>query len=283
MNLEDAPAPERETIASCEDGFDPVREVEGDPTGGLLLICDHASNAMPARYGTLGLGEHDLSRHIAYDVGAAAVTADLARRLRAPAVLGCFSRLLIDPNRGEDDPTLIMRLSDRAVIPGNRHVDAAERERRLEAFYRPYHRAVHRAIEAAIAAGRPPAILSVHSFTAIWRGWPRPWHCGVLWDADPRFPLPLIEALRGDRSLVVGDNEPYTGALKNDTLYRHGTARGLAHALIEIRNDLICEPSGVSEWGERLEPMLRGILERENLDEVRVFGSETDEPALAAE
>ena len=166
------------------------------------------------------------------------------------------SRLVIDANRGDDDPTLVMRLSDGAVIPGNARIDAGERARRIEAYWRPYDRAIRETIDAAFTAGRPPMILSVHSFTPIWRGWPRPWHCGVLWDADPRLPELMIARLRADPSLVVGDNEPYDGALSGDTMYRHGTRRGLAHALIEVRQDLVADAAGVAAWVERLAPIL---------------------------
>lgn len=230
--------------------------VPGDAAGGLLLFCDHASNHVPADYGSLGLPGSEFERHIGYDIGAEALTRGLAARLGAPAVLSRFSRLVIDPNRGLDDPTLVMRLSDGAVIPGNAKVDRAERDRRIERFYRPYDDAMGRAIDAAMASGRVPVILAVHSFTPIWRGVPRPWHAGILWDADPRFAKPLIDGLGEDPALVVGDNEPYLGALKGDTLYRHATRRGIAHALLEVRQDLIGDAAGVAEWVDRLERVL---------------------------
>ncbi len=176
------------------------------------------------------------------------VTRGLAAALNAPAVLSTFSRLLIDPNRGADDPTLIMRLSDGAVLPGNANVDEAERARRIARFYAPYHAAIDAAIEAALATGVVPAIFSVHSFTPVWRGVPRPWHAGVLWDQDPRLAVPFIDALRADPALIVGDNEPYAGALLNDTMYQHATQRGLAHALVEVRQDLIADDAGIAEW-----------------------------------
>ena len=251
--------------------------LEGGLDGGLLVLCDHASNAVPPEYDDLGLPRSELERHIGYDIGAGPVSRALAGRFSAPAILTCFSRLLIDPNRGEDDPTLVMRLSDGAVVPGNARLDRAERERRIARFYRPYHAAIERTIDAMTAAGRPPVLLSIHSFTPIWKGAPRPWHAGILWDRDPRLALPLIEMLRAEPGLRVGDNEPYTGALKHDTLYRHGTARGLAHALVEIRNDLIATPAGVLEWADRLKPMLGALLEDDTLHEVKHYGSLADE------
>ncbi len=256
--------------------FPPFVAIDGDLSSGLLIICDHASNALPAEYGTLGLPQSQLERHIGYDIGVAPLTRLLAARLGVPAVLSTFSRLLIDPNRGEDDPTLLMRLSDGAIIPGNARVGPEERERRLARYYRPYHDRISQTIDTMIATGRPPAIFSIHSFTANWRGWPRPWHAGVLWDKDPRMNLPLIEALRRDPALVVGDNEPYVGALKNDTMYKHGTSRGLAHSLIEVRQDLIGDDAGVADWVDRLAPILKELMQLEGINEVRHFGSTTD-------
>jgi predicted N-formylglutamate amidohydrolase len=230
--------------------------VDGDPASGFLILCDHASNALPPSYGTLGLPPAELERHIAYDIGAATVSRTLAVRLRAPAVLAPFSRLLIDPNRGLDDPTLIMKLSDGAVVPGNLAVDAAERARRIERYYQPYHRTIAQWIDLALAAGRPPDLISVHSFTPFWKTAPRPWHVGVLWEGDRRLPAAVIAELAADPELVVGDNEPYAGGLPGDTMDTHAVDRGLRHALIEIRQDLIAVETDAVEWGERLAHIL---------------------------
>ncbi|HXF52728.1 MAG TPA: DUF1244 domain-containing protein [Hyphomicrobiaceae bacterium] len=232
---------------------------------GLVILCDHAGNALPEAYGTLGLPEAQLKRHIAYDIGAAEVTRRLSRALGAPAVLTRYSRLLIDPNRGIDDPTLIMRLSDGAVVPGNRHVDAVERQRRIERYYCPYHRAIEQVIEAGLAASVPPAILSIHSFTESWKGVARPWHVSVLWDRDPRLARPLLDVLYAENDLIVGENEPYTGQYEGDTLWQHGTKRGLAHAIVEIRQDLIRDAAGQEAWASRLARMLRALLDRPDL------------------
>jgi predicted N-formylglutamate amidohydrolase len=257
-----------------------VEQIPGARDCGVILICDHAGNALPPGYGTLGMAPGQLDRHIAYDIGAAAVTRLLAAALDAPAILTRYSRLLIDANRGEDDPTLIMRLSDGAVIPGNATLDAAEMERRITLYYRPYHDAISGAIDASLAAGRTPVILSVHSFTPVWRGAARRWHAGVLWDKDPRFAMPLLSHLEREGDLTAGDNQPYTGSLKNDALYRHGTSRGLAHGLVEIRQDLIADEAGQSAWAERLARIVRAILADEDVAaecaEVRFFGSWAD-------
>lgn len=236
---------------------------DADPS--ILLLCDHAANTVPAEIngGDLGLPRADMERHIAYDVGARAVTLGLAARLGCPAVLSTFSRLVIDPNRGEDDPTLVMKLNDGSVIPANRHADAAEIARRLADWHRPYHAAIRAQIDRAEAQGVRPVLISMHSFTPQFRGRPpRPWHVSVLWDRDDRLPAPLLARLREEPDLVVGDNEPYLGALDGDTMHVHGTQRGLAHALIEIRNDLIETPEGQEIWAERLAPILRDALER---------------------
>jgi predicted N-formylglutamate amidohydrolase len=190
-------------------------------------------------------------------------------------VLSTFSRLLIDANRGEDDPTLVMRLSDGAVVPGNADVDAAGRALRIARFHAPYHAAVDRVIDRSLATGVVPALVSLHSFTPVWRGHRRVWHAGILWDADPRLARPLIDALAEDAALAVGDNEPYHGALINDCMYRHGTRRGLAHALIEIRQDLIGTPAGAEAWADRLAPILAGLNRRPEIHRIEHFGSLT--------
>ncbi|SES64700.1 N-formylglutamate amidohydrolase [Oceanicella actignis] len=245
---------------------DPAFEI-ANPDGrpDVLLLCDHASNRVPPEVcgGDLGLPPEDMARHIAYDVGARGVTLELARLLDAPAVLSTFSRLVIDPNRGEDDPTLIMKLYDGSVIPGNRHVDGTETARRLSDWHRPYHDAIRARIARAEAVGARPALISIHSFTPQLRGRaPRPWHVGVLWDRDSRLAAPLLELLRAEPDLCVGDNEPYSGQLQGDCMWTHGTRRGLPHALIEIRNDLIADPEGERAWARRLAPILRRALDR---------------------
>jgi predicted N-formylglutamate amidohydrolase len=148
-----------------------------------------------------------------------------------------------------------------------------ERRRRVDRYHAPYHAAVAAAIDRSLAAGVVPALVSIHSFTPVWRGGIRAWHAGILWDQDPRLARPLIEALRSDEGLVVGDNEPYSGALAHDTMFRHGTARGLAHALVEIRQDLIAEDAGVFVWADRLAAVLASLNARGEVHEVRRFGS----------
>lgn len=233
---------------------------QGLPGSRLLLLCDHASAALPPEYGTLGLPEDQFRRHIAYDIGARDVVLGLAKRLGGTAILSCFSRLLIDPNRGIDDPTLIMKLSDGAIVPGNRHIDEAERQRRITLYHQPYHSAVSAAIDGVLAKGIQPLIVSIHSFTPFWRDFARPWHVGILWDRDAATAQACRAGFNALGSLVVGDNEPYHGALRGDTMDTHANARGLPHVLIEIRQDLIAGKSGVDDWVGKVAQVLAPTL-----------------------
>jgi predicted N-formylglutamate amidohydrolase len=228
------------------------------PATGLIFLCDHAGNGLPPEYGTLGLGP-ELATHIGYDIGAAEVTRRLAKRFGAPAVLARWSRLLIDLNRGEDDPTLVMKLSDGSVIPGNRDAGPEEIARRIRAYHAPYHAAIDRQLAEFRAAGRVPVIVSLHSFTPRWKGRKRPWEIGVLWDRDDRLAGPLMAKLAA-AGFAVGDNEPYSGELENDCLYRHGTANGLPHVLIEIRQDLIASADAACAMADRLHPIIAEAL-----------------------
>ena len=266
---------------SVLDDFSPFTRLDGARERGLLLVADHAKADLPPAYGHLGLEAAQFARHIAYDIGIEGVAVELNRLLDVPVVMANFSRLLIDPNRGVDDPTLVMQLSDGALVPGNAQLDQAEITHRLTSYYEPYHQAISAEIAAFLAQDITPVILSLHSFTHQWRGTLRPWQLGVLWDKDPRFAVPLLEKLRSDPGLVVGDNEPYTGQLKGDCMYRHGTGRGLAHGLLEIRQDLIQDLEGQKIWAGRLAQMLSELLAQAAViapcRSICHFGSKTDE------
>ncbi|MGH6818883.1 MAG: N-formylglutamate amidohydrolase [Methylovirgula sp.] len=249
------------------ENFEPVEVVEGRHEAGVLLLCDHAGNSLPARYRTLGLSSGALESHIAYDIGAAAIARRLAARFSAPALLARYSRLLIDPNRGECDPTLVMRLSDGRIIPGNARIDAAEIDLRRRLYWRPYRQAIAAHVAAMLAKGPPPAVIGIHSFTPVWKGIARPWQIGVLWDGEPRFAAPLIAALAAE-GVNVGDNEPYAGALPGDTLDTEIAPRGLAGLLIEIRQDLVADPAHALGWADRLAELLTPILERPDVHEI---------------
>jgi predicted N-formylglutamate amidohydrolase len=238
-----------------------AHEIIGDDRPGRWLVtCDHATNRVPPDVGagSLGIAAEDMARHIAYDPGAAGVARALAGRLDSPAILSDFSRLVIDPNRGEDDPTLVMKLYDGTIIPGNRDVGVVETERRLETLYRPYHAAY-----ARLAARRPDTVIvAMHSFTPSLKGRPpRPWHVGVLHShLDGRLSRPLIARLRAVPGLCVGDNEPYDGHLPGDAIDRHALVPGRHNTLIEVRNDLIRTETEQAHWADLLAPLLQAAL-----------------------
>ncbi|MEQ5795975.1 MULTISPECIES: N-formylglutamate amidohydrolase [Paracoccus] len=237
----------------------PFRILGQDRPSRWLITCDHATNRVPdwVGGGTLGIAPADMARHIAYDVGAAGLTERLAERLDAPAILSDFSRLVIDPNRGEDDPTLLMRLYDGTVIPTNRLADTAERQRRLDRLHRPYHAAL-----ARVAALHPDrCICAVHSFTPQLRGRPpRPWQVGILYShADPRLGPAMVAACR-DQGWITGENQPYDGHLDGDSVDRHALRHGRPNMLIEVRNDLIATPEGQQIWADRLAPVITKVL-----------------------
>ncbi len=225
-----------------------------------LVTCDHASNRVPdwVGGGDLGICDAEMSRHIAYDVGAAGLSVALADALGCTAVLSQFSRLVIDPNRGEDDPTLLMRLYDGTIIPANRHATEVEIGLRMDRLYRPYHAAL-----ARLAARREDTVIvAVHSFTPGLKGRPpRPWHVGVLYShLDARLSVPLLARLHADPGLCVGDNEPYAGHLPGDAIDRHALATGRLNTLIEVRNDLIADAAAQQAWAARLVTHLKGAL-----------------------
>jgi predicted N-formylglutamate amidohydrolase len=236
------------------------RIIGADRPSRWLITCDHASNRVPADVGggSLGISAADMGRHIAYDPGAAGLAVALAAGLDAPVILSDFSRLVIDPNRGEDDPTLIMKLTDGTIIPANRAVDAAETARRIETLYRPYHTAY-----ARLAARRPDTVIvAIHSFTPALKGRPpRPWHIGVLHShLDDRLSQALLQRLAAEPDLCVGDNEPYAGHLPGDAIDRHALQTGRHNTLIELRQDLIATDATQENWAARLIPLLRAAL-----------------------
>lgn len=226
----------------------------------FVFVCDHASNFMPAEYGTLGLPASELTRHIAWDPGALPVAIHLADALDAPLIQSCISRLVIDCNRPLDADNLFWTVSEDTRIPGNQDLDATERRRRIALAYDPFHDAIDTAVRVRLAAQQPIWLVSVHSFTPVYRGVSRPWQVGIIHDADTRIAAPLIAALKRDPALNVGVNEPYSPADKvYFTLEKHARSRGLPCAMIEIRNDEIADESGQREWGERLAGIFRTL------------------------
>lgn len=237
----------------------------------LVFLCDHASNHVPecTGGGSLGLSEADMARHIAYDIGAKGVTEKLVTSMGGAAVFSNFSRLVIDPNRAEDDPTLLMRLYDGTLIPANRHADEREKERRLDAFHRPYHNAI-RGLLDSFPEDVTPVLVSMHSFTPQLSGRAmRPWHVGILSAEDRRLTDPFLHKLQQIDGLCVGDNEPYVGSLEGDCMAQHGLARGLPHVLIELRNDLIENAKDQTEWAQTIAAPLQKTIDEFRAKELK--------------
>ena len=238
----------------------PLRVLHADGASPYLLIADHAGQAVPRRLANLGLPQAELDRHIGWDIGIAGVTARLAERLDACAILQTYSRLVIDCNRPPDVPSSIATRSDGTDIPGNAGIDAAQRRQRVEEIFAPYHARIAAELDRRHAAGRPTLLLAMHSFTEEMSGSRRPWHAGVLYQRDTRLAHAVLNALRSEPGLVVGDNEPY--AVSDQTDYAipvHGERRGLAHVELEIRQDLIADAFGQEQWAERLARIFQAL------------------------
>jgi predicted N-formylglutamate amidohydrolase len=250
-------------VAGSDPGDDsPFEAIAGATKGGIVLVCDHASNRIPRGLASLGLDRTALLQHVAWDIGAAALTRALAAATGMPAVLSRVSRLVIDCNRAPGHAASIPPASHGVDVPDNRDPSSQERARREREYFAPYHAAIEVSLMAAAAAGGAPALVSVHSFTPVLDGVARPWHVGVLSDHDRRMADPLLAALRRERELVVGDNQPYSGSHSEGYTCRahgrlHGDARRRPNVLIEVRQDLIGDDAGVAAWTRRLAPLLR--------------------------
>jgi predicted N-formylglutamate amidohydrolase len=218
-----------------------------------FLTCDHAGARVPRKLNALGVSGQDLQRHIAWDIGAAAVTLKLAVALDAFAILQNYSRLVIDCNRRPGVPTSIVRISEATRIPGNERVTVEEAAAREREIFRPYHDRIRTEMDMRTRLGRPTVLISVHSFTPTFHGASRPWHAGVLYNKDPRLARQLLQHLRAVPGIQVGDNEPYAVTQETDyTIPEHGEERALPHVGIELRQDLIGTEAGQREWAERL-------------------------------
>ena len=243
----------------------PVQVNNAEGSSPFVLVCDHASNRIPPEYGDLGLKPSERVSHIAWDPGALSVALGLLEALDAPLVYSTVSRLIIDANRDHDAPDLIPAISERTTIPGNATIDPLERAHRIVAFHTPFHQAIGALLDRRKAAGRETILVTVHSFTPVYKDVPRPWPIGLIHGTNPAFTAALRDALLDeDRTLNIGWNEPYA-ALNGVTytLEHHGDGRGLDSTMIEIRNDEILEPAGVALWSNRLARCLqaaRGTL-----------------------
>ncbi|MCX7349768.1 MAG: N-formylglutamate amidohydrolase [Alphaproteobacteria bacterium] len=230
-----------------EGPFSAVNEEGRSP---FVLICEHASNVMPKRLGTLGLPASELTRHIAWDIGAEKVGRLLSRLMDAPLLLQRYSRLAYDCNRPPESPDSIPEMSELTVIPGNKKLSADDRLARVRDIYRPFHDGVSAVLDRRAAGGQTSLVVSIHSFTPIYKGKPRSIELGILHDRDTTLSSKLIKSFPNIDARL---NEPYgpkDGVLH--TLNLHGFTRGLQHAMIEIRNDLVATERGQDEWAQRL-------------------------------
>ncbi|MCH7830090.1 MAG: N-formylglutamate amidohydrolase [Proteobacteria bacterium] len=228
----------------------------------ILLVCDHASCRFPKSLGNMGLDPFTRRCHLAVDIGAGALTENLARSLGVTAVLARYSRLVIDCNRALLDPGAFLEFGDGVIVSGNRNLQPADKERRAAALYWPYHDAVDEQIKRLQAAGTAPAFIAVHSFTPVLNGEARPWQMGLLWDKDRRLRDIFIEDFAA-AGYVVGDNEPYSGKAPQDfTVDFHAEKIDLPHIGIEIRQDLIDDDAGVAEIARVMHKIIASIPER---------------------
>lgn len=252
---------ETETLLTADDPA-PVVVRNGTGKGPGVIVCDHASNTVPRRLGTLGLPEDSLGKHIAYDIGAQGVAEVVSDILDMPAVFGGYSRLVIDLNRPEDDFTCIREIYDGAIIPGNRRLSPAARAARIEELQRPYHDTVAETIERKTTDLPVPAVISMHSCTDLYRDERRPWHIGVLSNRDRRMAERVLQRLAAYRpDLTIGDNKPYSGMDPyGHTVERHALPQGRPNVLFEVRQDLIVDARGQREFGELLGTVLKDVL-----------------------
>jgi predicted N-formylglutamate amidohydrolase len=265
------PLPTTASPLLAEDEGPPFEIVNAGASSPLLLVCDHASRRIPRALDHLGLDEAALSRHIAYDIGAAELTRRLADRLNTTAVLCAYSRLVIDVNRQPGDPQSIVRISDGIVIPGNADLTPVEEEQRAAAIHWPYHHAIDIEFARLRRQGPAPILFSVHTFTPTLGGEDRIWDLGVLWNRDPRLAVPLIDLLRAAGAYSVGDNEPYSGRDIAYTLNLHAGSAGLANAAIEVRQDHCESPVELDAWADRIAAALQRIMAMPNLHRVEDF------------
>lgn len=246
----------------------PAIILNGDKQSNAVIVCDHGGDAFPSKLNNLGLDAALRARHIAWDIGAAAVAREVSRLLEAPAALGSYSRLVIDLNRPTVDLTSIREISDGVLVPGNRNLSAADADVRIAEIFAPYHDAVAELVETARQRVAAPALVSIHSFTPVMKGAERPWHIGVLFGPDARLAHRLISVLSKNAEICVGENKPYSGYdLFGCTVETHAIPKGYPNVLLEIRQDLIDTQHGAEHWAGLIATALREVLAEPDLYE----------------
>lgn len=237
--------------------------VNGDAKGRFVLVCEHASNAIPAVWGNLGLTDDQRAAHIAWDPGALAVSRLLAERLDGVLIHAPVSRLIYDCNRAPDMPGAMPSRSEVHDIPGNAAISAEDRLARTEAVYLPWCDGLHGLIARRIALGLRPVIITIHSFTPVYFGKQRRVEFGVIHDDDPALAVAIHAAAMKTTRLHAELNSPYS-ALDDvtHTLRVQATPYGLPNAMLEIRNDLIATPEAQVAMADQLAPVLNmGLVE----------------------
>jgi len=224
-----------------------------DGASDFVIVVDHAGRRIPRSLGDLGVPAAEIERHIAWDIGAWAVAQTLAERLDAALIGQAYSRLVIDCNRDPSVESAIVTLSETTPIPGNFGLTAAQVAERRAAIFDPYHARIGALLDDRQARGRRTVLIALHSMTNVYKGERRPMRCAVLYNRDARFAHSLLDVLRREPGLIVGDNAPYSVSDVSDfTVPRHGEGRGLAHVEIEMRQDLITSETGQAEWAQRM-------------------------------
>jgi predicted N-formylglutamate amidohydrolase len=227
-----------------------------DGTAGMLLVADHASDAVPPGV-DLGVDPAVMATHIAVDLGVAALTRALSAALAAPALLGDVSRLVVDLNREPDSAGLIPRASDGIAVSGNSVLSDDDRRHRLDTW----HAAYHARLSGLIDARAPRLLVSIHSFTPELAagGSPRPWPVGILYNRDDRAARRGLRLFR-ERGIDAGDNQPYSGRDLNYTMNRHAEARGLPYLGVEVRQDGLADLEGIATWSATLAAIIGGVF-----------------------
>jgi predicted N-formylglutamate amidohydrolase len=232
----------------------------------VLLVADHASPFFPAAMNQLGLADWVLDSHVAWDIGSDKLAQFLADQLDAQAILAGFSRLIVDPNRQLVDSSAFVEISDGIAIPGNIGLDEEQKAMRVQSFFKPYHDKITSSLKRFSESGIVPAMISVHTCSPVFDRIVRPWHIGIMWDKDPRIPIPLMRRLEQMDGVCIGDNEPYSGRHPHDfTIDHHAETAGLPHVGIEVRQDLVNDEDGARKWAGILAGALAGVLSDKEL------------------